>query len=379
MQTDSPPSPKETRPERPASQPWALKIGQVAGIPIYLHLTFLLLILFLGFRSIPNLLFILSLFACVALHELGHALVALRYKIPVADITLYPIGGIARIEKQPEPSQELWIAIAGPMVNVAIAAALWIYLQATGHLGDLIPNDFIKAGWVRQVLTANVTLAVFNLIPAFPMDGGRILRALLALRLPLERATSIAASIGQLIAIVAGIYGFLTPNLMLLLVAFFVYLGAGQEVMIVRRENLIRDVSVREAMLSEVHTLPHGSTYREAADLLLATSQQDFPVALGDEVYGLLSRDSLLRGLATEGPEAYIASGMARDFIRANPDDDLKELLPQIQGGAGPALVFEGERMVGMVTTENLMEFLVIRQITAAKTPTVSEEKQPWV
>jgi stage IV sporulation protein FB len=290
-----------------------------------------------------------------------------RYGIPVADITLYPIGGIARIEKLPEPKQELWIAVAGPVVNVVIAGALALYLSVSGQFHTAAPTLAEGANWAEKVLGANVALALFNLIPAFPMDGGRILRALLAMRMPLDRATAVAATVGQTLAIVGGLTGIVTGQWTLVLIAFVIYVGAGQEVMVVRRESLVKNVTVREAMLSDVHTLPQGATYRQAADLLLATSQQDFPIVLGDQVYGLLSRDALLRGLASEGADAYIASRMDREFARARPDDDLQGLLQEMQDGTGPALVFEGDRMVGMVTTENLMEFLLIRQITARR------------
>jgi stage IV sporulation protein FB len=250
------------------------------------------------------------------------------------------------------------------MVNVLIAGALALYLTAAGQFHSLAPELTGGTSWTEKVLGANVYLAAFNLIPAFPMDGGRILRALLAMRMPMERATAVAATVGQTLAILGGLIGIMTTYWPLVFIAFIIYVGAGQEVMVTRRESLVKNVSVREAMLSQVHTLPHGATYRQAADLLLATSQQDFPVVLGEEVYGLLSRDALLRGLAAEGTDAYIASGMNREFVRAHPDDELKGLLHEMQDGTGPALVFEGERLVGMVTTENLMEFLLIRQIT---------------
>ena len=360
-----------TNPNRPTANPWAFKIGRVSGIPIYLHFTFVLFLLFIGLggrEMLPNLLFVISLFACVALHELGHALVALRYDVPVADITLYPIGGIARIERQPEPRQELWIAVAGPAVNVVIAGVLALILAATGRLEPLNLALDVKGNWAQNVMEVNIQLALFNLIPAFPMDGGRILRSLLSMRLPMERATAIAATVGQTLAIIAGFVAILKGWWSLLFISFFIYIGAGQELLITRRDKLVRDVLVREAMLSEVHTLPQGATYREAADLLLATSQQDFPVVLGDQVYGLLSRDALLRGLASEGPDSYIASGMAREFLRVHPDDDLREMLQQMQEASRPALVFDGDTFVGMVTQENLMEFMVIRQITTGQT-----------
>ena len=362
--------PEETPPaaEPARSNPWSYRIGRVSGIPIYLHFTFLLFLIFLALGSTARLLFVIALFACVALHELGHSLVALRYKIPVADITLYPIGGIARIEKQPTPRQELWIALAGPAVNVVIAALLAAYLSATGRLVTPQPDLEMQGNnWMLWLMRANVTLVIFNLIPAFPMDGGRVLRALLGLSMPFDRATAVAASVGQTLALVAGIYAILSGQWFLMFIALFIYMGAGQEAVVARQETLVRNVTVREAMLTDIRTLPHGATFREAADLLLSTSQQDFPVVLGEEVGGLLSREALLRGLASEGPDAYIASHMQREFIRAAPEDDLRELLHQMQARSGPGLVFEGDRLIGMVTTENLMEFLTIRQITSER------------
>ncbi len=355
-----------TPPVSTSGHPWAMKIATVAGIPVYLHFTFLLLLVFFALGSPMNLVFIVALFACVVLHELGHSLMAKRYQIPVSDITLYPIGGIARIEKQPEPAAELWIALAGPAVNVVIALLLGAILVTTGNFVSPTSADLQGAHVWQRILGANVFLALFNLIPAFPMDGGRVLRALLALRMPFERATGVAAQVGQSLALVAGLAAILTGQWGLMLIAVFVYLGAGQEAMIAQRESLVQNVKVREAMITDVRTLPHGATFREAADQLLATSQKDFPVMLGDQVVGLLSRDALLRGLASEGADAYIAQTMERDFPRARPDGDLADLLPQTQTGLGSALVFDGETFLGMVTPENVMEFLVIRQITQA-------------
>jgi Zn-dependent protease len=371
-------------PEKPAASaspsirnPWSFRIATVFGIPIYLHFTFLLLLIFLALGSVSQergfaparLFFVIALFACVALHELGHSVVALRYKIPVADITLYPIGGIARIEKQPTPVQELWIALAGPAVNIVIAIVLNLALIVSGH--PITQTDPIVAAhpqdWVGRVIGANVWLALFNLIPAFPMDGGRVLRAVLSMRMPFNRATEVAASIGQTLAMVAGLVAVFSGQWGLLFIALFIFLGAGQEVTVAQQETLIKNVTAREAMMTDIRTLPHGATFREAADLLLATSQQDFPIVLGEEVIGILSRNSLLRGLAAEGPDAYIASAMQREFVKTHPDDDLSDLLRHLQQSHGPALVFEGDRLAGMVTMENFLEFLAIQQIKSER------------
>ncbi len=362
-------------PAPPSQNAWAVRLATVAGIPIRLHFTFLLFLVWVGMRGggALGIALVCTLFLCVVLHELGHSLVALRYGIPVADITLYPIGGVARIEKRPQARQELWIALAGPAVNVIIALVLYAGLIGTG---GLVPADVTRAahggwrGFAETIMMANIALVLFNLIPAFPMDGGRVLRALLALRLPPERATAIAAGIGQFIAIAVGLWAMLTGAYWYLFIAFFVYIGAGQEAFAYRQAALIEGVLVKQAMLTDVRTLTVGTTLKEAADVLLDTSQHDFPVVHGDAVQGILTRDSLLRGLAEGGPGAYVAGAMRRDFLSAGPDDDLGELLPRLQAQPGPLLVLDAandNRLLGMVTGENVAEFFAVRQIVAAR------------
>lgn len=359
----------------------ALRIATVAGIPIRLHFTFLLFLLWVGLAG-PNgagglsVAYVLALFLCVVLHELGHSIVAQKYDIPVLDITLYPIGGVARIEKRPTPRQELAIAVAGPAVNVVIALLLWAALT-TLHPPPLLtllqsPVQTVPV-FLTKILLANIWLVVFNLIPAFPMDGGRVLRALLAMSLPPERATGIAANIGQSLAIVAGIGAVLhhPPLWFLMFIAFFIYLGAGQEAFAYKQAALGEGVSIKSVMMTDVRTLTTGNTLKEAADALLDTSQQDFPVVLGDQVQGLLTRDGLLRGLAEAGPSAYVAGAMYRQFASAGPDDDLAETLPVLQASGSPLLVLDPAsegRLLGMITTENVQEYFAVKQIVAART-----------
>lgn len=347
---------------------WALKLGSVSGIPIRLHFTFFLLLLWFAIRdngpeSWRGILYVLGIFACVVLHELGHSLVAQRFGIGVRDITLYPIGGIARMERLPNPYQELWITLAGPAVNLVIAAVLYVVLQARGAL---IPWEQLTMGggyWWQKLLLTNVVLFLFNMIPAFPMDGGRILRALLALRLGELRATETAASIGQFLAIAFGFFG-LFYNPLLLFIAFFVFLGAGQEAAMYRQKALVEGVPVRAAMITEFRTLPVGASLREAAERLLESSQTDYPVVNGEEIVGLLSRQDLLRGLTAQGPTGYVAGAMTRDFLTVSPDADLEEIAMEMQSGRRPAiLVMEEGRLLGLVTMENLAELLVVRQI----------------
>ena len=368
------PSPR--LPGSPPADGGSFGIARVAGIPIRVHFTFVLLLAWLALvdsqskQAHPwaNLFFVVGLFACVLLHEIGHALVALRYYgLQTRDIVLYPIGGIARLETLPRPRQELWIALAGPAVNLVIAGILSLVLR----LAHLPLGRFSLTGqqpnYLANLMWANLLLAGFNLIPAFPMDGGRILRALLARVMSDLDATAIAARVGQFFAILFGLYGLGSSNLLLVFVAVFVYMGAGQEAAVFQTKALMMGHRVREAMLREFRTLSVGNTLREAAEALLAGSQQDFPVLNGEEVVGVLSRGALLRGMATEGQDGYVAGTMQREFVHVRPDDDLEAVLAQTPY-AGPILVMEGDGtdksgLVGMLTQENLLEFLTLTRL----------------
>jgi Zn-dependent protease len=244
---------------------WSWKLGEVAGIGVYMHMTFLLLIgwvvlsYWLQGNSVAATLvgvgFILALFGCVVLHELGHALMAKKYGIKTRDITLLPIGGVARLERIPDdPRQELWVALAGPAVNVVIAGVLLIWIYLSGGLGALQPLLMVTSGsFVERLMAVNLILVVFNMIPAFPMDGGRVLRALLAMRLEYTRATQIAASLGQAIALLFGFLGLLI-NPFLLFIALFVWIGAAQEASLVQMKSALAGIPVRRAMVTDFRT-----------------------------------------------------------------------------------------------------------------------------
>ncbi len=375
------PSPQSSPPPAPPQVGFsALKIATVAGIPIRLHFTFLLFLLWIYVASPSNgrlvsVGYVLTVFLCVVLHELGHSLVALRCGIPVADITLYPIGGVASIEKRPDARQELVIAVAGPAVNVVIAGLLAAVLAAQGKLplaADLFHFGGGLTGFVAGILKANIWLVLFNLIPAFPMDGGRVLRAVLALNMPPSRATQIASGVGQSIAIAAGVWAVMShpPQWMLMFIALFIYIGAGQEASSYEQAALIAGVPVRSAMMTDVRTLTVGNTLKEAADVLLDTAQHDFPVLHGDQVQGVLTRNGLLRGLSEAGPSGYVAGAMSRQFASAGPDDDLGETLPALQAQPGPLLIMDPARpgkLLGLVTSENIQEYFAIKQVVAAR------------
>jgi Zn-dependent protease len=342
---------------------------RLLGVPVRFHFTFLLLIAFViaGAGDKQSLLtylaFLAALFGSVILHELGHAVVGKRYGIRTLEIVMFPIGGIARLEKTPKPQQELWIALAGPLVNLAIAAIILGSLQLSrGSMALTDIFDPTDANLLERIAAGNLVLAGFNLIPAFPMDGGRVLRALIARNRTEEEATRIAAKTGRMLAITMGLFGLLSAQYLLVFIAFFVYLGAAQEGAAVVGRTLTQGVPVRSAMITDFRTLPHGSTLRDAGNLLLATSQQDFPVVHGDQVIGLLHRRSLLRGLAAEGPDAYVSSVMDREFPVLPPDMDLADALPVLAQARSCALVMDGGELLGLLTTENLSEYLMLRQ-----------------
>ena len=356
---------------------WAVGLCTVSGIPVRIHATFLLLLAWLAYRAIvgggpgamAGIAFVVAIFACVVLHELGHSVVAQAHGVTVHEIVLYPIGGVARLGNMPPASQELQIALAGPLVNVVIAVSLFVGLQARAAFQ---PMDALRLGdgyWWQELMLANIFLAAFNLLPAFPMDGGRVLRALLAKAMKDEmRATEVAASIGQLLAFCMGFYGFFSGAYMLIFIAILIYMGAAQETALVRGRALVEGMLARDAMVRDFRVLPVGATLQEASDILLATSQQDFPVLHGDEVVGVLSRQGLMRGLATDGPGGYVAGAMTRDFAVLAPDADLRDAAIALQTGEIPvALVMEDGKLLGLLTMENLAELLVLRQILRRK------------
>jgi Zn-dependent protease/CBS domain-containing protein len=370
----------ETRPEDTSRAPVSLTGGSVGvirlfGVPVRLHFTFLMLLAFLLFIGIGNrqsgamtALYVLSLFASVLLHELGHALAARQYGIRTLEIVMFPIGGVARLERMPKARQEFWIAIAGPLVNLLIATALLVYLSRAGGLAPIeVMREPTDANLAQRVAFGNLLLFLFNLLPAYPMDGGRVLRSLLALWKSEDQATQIAAAAGRILAIVMGLMGLLWGQFMLVFIALFVYLGATQEGSLARGRTLTSGYTVRSAMITDFRTLPHGATIREAGDLLLATSQHDFPIVHGDRAIGLLDRSALVRTMLREGSDAYVSSAMNRDFIRVSVDDDLTSAFERLSTPGASALVFDGERLAGMLTSENLSEFLLLRQVSLAQ------------
>jgi Zn-dependent protease/CBS domain-containing protein len=366
-----PPPDHEAKPNE-ARMPGTVGNVRLFGVPIRLHFTFVLLLVFLisiglsGKQSgAATAIYILALFASVLLHEIGHVLVARLYGIGTREIVMYPIGGVSRLESQPKARQELLISTAGPVVNLLIAVILLATQRNFLPLETLrVPTD---ANLIQRIAMGNLVLGLFNLLPAFPMDGGRILRSVIAFWKSEEDATQIAAGAGKSLAVGMGLFGLLSGNFLLVFVALFVYLGAQQEGAAARSRSLTSGFPVQAAMITDFRTLSHGNTIREAGHLLLSTSQQDFPVMHGDEVIGLLTRSALMRAMLREGPEAYVAGVMDRDFPRVPPDMDLATALSLLSATRSSALVMDGNRLLGLLTAENLYEFMLLRQVSIAQ------------
>jgi Zn-dependent protease len=351
---------------------WSWKIGEYRGIGVYVHATFLLLIGFVVFshslagegvgKTLEGVAFIVALFGCVVLHEFGHALTAARFGIKTRDITLLPIGGLARLERMPDdPRQELWVALAGPAVNLVIAVVLFAWLQFTAALAPLEQLTVTSGPFLERLMAVNVILVAFNMLPAFPMDGGRVLRAMLATRMEYTRATHLAASIGQGMALLFGFLGFFL-NPFLLFIALFVWIGAAQEASLVQIKSALGGIPVVRAMLTDFRTLSPRDTLATAIDEILAGSQQDFPVVDDGRVVGILTRQELLTGLARHGRDAPVAESMQRQFATVDGSEMLESAFQRLQTCECHTLpVMRNGALIGLMTMDNVGEFVAIQ------------------
>ncbi len=351
---------------------WAWKIGVVRGIGIYVHVTFLLLVVWVAVGAyaskgsfsdvVSSVLFLIPLFAIIVLHELGHALTAQRFGIQTRNITLYPIGGVARLERMPDdPRQELLVALAGPAVNVVLAILLYAILLLGGHVESWTDLRWMSGNLLLNLFWINVVLAGFNLLPAFPMDGGRVLRALLASRMDAVRATQIAATVGQGMALFFGIYGFFGHNPFLLFIALFVWMGAAQEASLVQVKSVLGAISVSHLMMTEFHTLGPDDPLRTAVHHLLAGYHLDFPVVSDRTVVGILTRNNLVEGLSRFGEESSVEGVMNRDFLTVDAAEMADVAIARLQQqGQRSAVVMRNGELAGLLSLENIGEFLLI-------------------
>jgi Zn-dependent protease/predicted transcriptional regulator len=352
---------------------WSWKLAKIAGIDIHVHATFLLLLIWVAVTdyqrsgtaegAVRGLMYILALFTSVVLHEYGHALTARRFGIRTRNITLLPIGGVAQLERMPEdPRQELLVAVAGPAVTIAIVIALYVVLKLFGL--PTMTADAAAGGaaapFLARLMWVNIVLALFNLLPAFPMDGGRVLRAVLAMRTDYVRATETAARIGRGFAFVFGMIGLLY-NPFLVLIALFVWMGAAAEAATAQFRFALADVPVERVMITDVRTLSPGDRLDTAVDHILSGFQQDFPVVEDSTVVGVMTRTDLLAALARRGRDAPVADVMAKTFQTAEPTELLSTAFERLRECKCHTLpVLRNRRLVGVLTMENVGEFVMI-------------------
>lgn len=358
---------------------WSVNLGSIAGTSIRIHITFLLFLLWLGtiyYRqggseaAWQGTIFIVLIFVCVLLHELGHVFAARRYGIRTPDVTLWPFGGIASMERIPDkPSEELIVAVAGPAVNVAIATVLLIWLWPHLNLDSLAKLEDPGASLIVKVAVANVILVLFNMIPAFPMDGGRVLRALLAMGLGNARATEMAATIGQGFAVVFGVLGILY-NPMLVIIAVFIFFAASGEATQAQLRALAQGTLVRDAMITTFESLPTSATVADAAHALIRTTQTAFPIVDGPgRLRGVLTRDALINALTERGPDAPVLEVMEEDTptigADAKLDTTLRSLMENRAHVVGVTDV--AGKLVGLLTLENLSEIMMVQSAYPAR------------
>jgi Zn-dependent protease len=353
---------------------WSFRVARVSGIDIKIHITFFLILILgalpWGSRfGVTGALFgvglILALFLCVTLHELGHSLAAQFYGIPVREIILLPLGGVALLSRNPtKPVQELVIALAGPLVNVVIALILLVITGAGLALGGLDSTTLMDANqapslglFLVWLLQANIALVIFNMIPAFPLDGGRVLRAILAMVMPSQRATAIAAMIGQGLAVLLGVYGVLSGNFMLVLVAVFIFFGAGQENVEGQARTVLTTLRVGDAYNKHALTLQIGDRVSKVVDYILTSYQPDFAVLQGSSLIGIVTRDDVLRAMANNPTDQYVTMIMRREVQRIDANASLDTARQQMsEQNVRVAAVYEGETYLGLVSLEDIGE-----------------------
>lgn len=353
---------------------WSFSIGRLFGSDVRVHVTFFLLLAWIGVATysdgglpaaIENIVFVIALFACVLAHEFGHALAARRYGIATPDITLLPIGGLARLEKIPEnPRQEIIVALAGPAVNVVIWALLVGILGANTQFDQLANIDSTGSEFLGRLAVVNLLLAVFNLIPAFPMDGGRVFRAVLSLRMDRVKATRIAAIAGQIVALLLGFAGLSSGNPVLILIAVFVFVAANAENQDVAMRAVSRRLLARDAMITRFQALNPEDSIDIAANTLIRTTQHEFPVQNPDgTLSGFVTRAALFTALAGDGSRMRPVSEILEpDIPRIDPTTGLETVLDLMHKGAPAIAVCDHSgRMTGYITRENVGELMVVK------------------
>jgi Zn-dependent protease/predicted transcriptional regulator len=351
----------------------SLYLGSYRNVKVFIHWTFSLLLLWIIISNMRQgmpaldilwiIIFVLALFVCVVLHEFGHALAAQKYGIQTKDIVLYPIGGIARLEKLPEdPKQELWVAIAGPLVNIGLFIILSVFLSFKGF--DMERLELIKiepSTILLYLASANLILAIFNLIPAFPMDGGRILRAILAIRLPRAKATQIAGGIGQFLAIFFIFFG-LFNNPILVLIGIFIFLGAAAEVTHTQQESFLKGYKVKDVLMMKFQILAFDAPLSKAVEKLLNSQATHFVVVKEDVAVGTLSRNEIIKGLKEGDQNTKVEQVADFEPLRIETEEDLDEAWKKmLSQNRKVAIVIENGHFLGILDQENIGEFVLVK------------------
>lgn len=352
----------------------SFKLGSIAGIGIFIHWSFTLLIAYIvysNYRAGHNaeqimwaVIFILSIFVTVFLHELGHALAAKKYNIKTKDITILPIGGLARLERIPEkPKEELIVAIAGPAVNIALAliTGLFITLPEIKELTIQLSGGVNQSNFFLNFFIVNIWLAIFNLIPAFPMDGGRVLRAILSMKVERHIATKIAARIGQLLAVGFIFLGFYS-NPFLIFIGLFIILGAQGEVEMTKAGFMLRGIFVKDIVMKQYETIDENDIVESAVKQLLNGQCKNFLVTSQNNPVGSLSRDEIIEALSNNGNRATIHAVMNKSPLRLSVQEPIEAAYQKMLGNKnGLAIVYDNQQFVGVLDLDNILEFIMIK------------------
>lgn len=351
---------------------WSFQIGKLFGIPIRVHVTFLLLLFFIGIvgsrqsggaGAIFGMVSIVFIFLCVVLHEIGHSLMAIRYGINVKDIVLMPIGGVSRMEDIPEdPKKEITISLVGPLVSFGLAFILFFIARVTGQSVDIRGLSLFSGNLIGNLFWINLILGMFNLAPAFPMDGGRVLRGILSTTTDSLRATKIAVSVGQAFAILLFFFGVFF-NWWMALIAIFIYLGAeGEERMVALRATLGKS-RVKVAMLTDVHTISPDKTLGDVLENVCHGFQQDFPVVDRGEVVGVLTKEAIFSALHKREKSALVRDIMQRDFVFTTEDAFLSDIFRKMTAEKLSVIpVMKGKELRGMINLEQIGKYHMICQ-----------------
>ena len=357
---------------------WSWTVARIKGIDVDIHATFLLLLAWIALAdyqqahtasaAVVGVLLTLAIFLSVVLHEFGHALMAARFGVKTKSITLLPIGGVARLERMPSrPREELLIALAGPVVTAGDhRGALPGAARGRVSLASAAQTHGIWL-FLAQVMWVNVILAIFNLLPAFPMDGGRVLRAALAMRTSFENATEIAARLGKGFALLFALFGlFVVNNPFLVIIGVFVWLSAAAESSAAQLKMTVGNVAVSRAMITDVRTLAPTESVSAAIEEVRHGFQHDFPVVDHDNIAGVLTREGLLRAMAEGHADETVGEVMQKNFCATTPDESLEQAMQRLQEGHCQAMpVLQGRQVVGLLTAEKIQEFVLIS--TAAR------------